>query len=181
MSLKQPDRVIGVADDNGPVWHGRSFHRDVWTMAGAEEPIGDGPVMVSKARWLAERAHLLARAQPVGLRLEPGEGLDDIAPDIRHFAVIALSFPKYSDGRAFSTAALLRDKHAYRGELRAIGNVLNDQIPLMQRVGFDSFAVTHGPTRVALSADRLAEVNLYYQPSVRQEAPAGTRPWLRRA
>ena len=45
MSLKQPDRVIGVADDNGPVWHGRSFHRDIWTMAGAEEPFGDGPVM----------------------------------------------------------------------------------------------------------------------------------------
>lgn len=181
MSPRQPERVIDEADANGLVWHDGVFHRDAWTTAGDEEALADAPVIVTKARWLLERSQLAARQTPIGLRLDPGEGLDDIAPDLQHFALIALSFPKYSDGRAFSAATLLREKHGYRGELRAVGNVLNDQIPLMARVGFDSFAVSHVPTRVALVNNRLAEVNLYYQPAVRAEAPAGTRPWLRRA
>ena len=96
------------------------------------------------------------------------------------FAIIALDFPKFSDGRAFSTARLLREKHGYAGELRAVGNVLADQIPLMRRVGFDTFEVTNAPTRRALAEDRLAEVTLHYQPAGAAEPPAGTRPWLRR-
>ena len=181
MSPKQPERVVDVVDANGLIWHDGVFNRDAWMTAGDAEALGDDPVIVTKARWLAERAQLAGRQAPIGLRLDPGESLDDIAPDVQRFALIALSFPKYSDGRAFSTATLLREKYGYRGELRAIGNVLNDQIPLMARVGFDSFAVSHVPTRVALVNKRIAEVNLYYQPAVRNEAPFGTRPWLRRA
>ena len=66
------------------------------------------------------------------------------------------------------------------GELRAVGAVLSDQIPYMRRVGFDTFAVTHGPTRRALAEGRIPEVTLYYQPATADEPPAGTRPWLRR-
>ncbi len=103
------------------------------------------------------------------------------SPPICHaFALIALNFPKYSDGRAFSTARLLREKHGFAGELRAVGNVLNDQIPFMRRCGFDTLEVTHAPTRRALIEGRIAEVSLYYQPTGIPEAPAGTRPWLRR-
>jgi phosphoadenosine phosphosulfate reductase len=181
MSPKPLDRLRGSLDANGPIWQDRAFHRDAWTTVAADAALPETPVIVGKARWLAERTQLRERNQFIGLRLEPGESLDDIQGDIAGFAIIALSFPKYSDGRAFSTATLLREKYGYRGELRAVGNVLNDQIPLMARVGFDSFEVTHAPTRAALVADRLAEVKLYYQPSVRAEAPAGTRPWLRRA
>ena len=97
------------------------------------------------------------------------------------FALIALSFPKFADGRAFSTARLLREKHGFTGELRAVGAVLSDQIPYMRRVGFDTYAVTHGPTRRALAEGRIPEVTLYYQPSTAEEAPVSTRPWLRRS
>lgn len=180
MSRKLPDSVVGEKDPSGPIWFDGAFHRDAWSTALKDEQIGTAPAIVSKRRWLAERDALIARAQPIGLRLEPGEVLDDLAADIPRFAIIALSFPKYADGRAFSTAALLRDKYGYGGELRAVGNVLNDQIPLMRRVGFDSFEVVHAPTRKALEASRLAEVKLHYQPSIREEVPAGTRPWLRR-
>lgn len=181
MSPKQPERISGLKDAAGPVWHDGAFHRDAWVEALGEDAIGDAPTVVSKKRWLAERDALSARNGPFGLRLEPGESVDDIADDLGRFGLIALSFPKYSDGRAFSTATLLRDKYGYQGELRAVGNVLNDQIPLMRRVGFDSLEVVHEPTRRALESNRLAEVKLYYQPSVRCEPPAGTRPWLRRA
>jgi uncharacterized protein (DUF934 family) len=74
----------------------------------------------------------------------------------------------------------LRDRRQFRGELRAIGDVLIDEIPLMLRCGFDSFEVTNAPTLQALKAGRLPGSPLHYQPSSAQdEALEGTRPWLR--
>jgi uncharacterized protein (DUF934 family) len=171
--------VTGERDPNGPIWRAGAFHADAWVKAPADAPLPDGPVVLSKKRWLAERATLVSRTAPLGLQLEPGEGLGDIAADLPRFALIALNFPKYSDGRAFSMARLLREKHGFVGELRAVGNVLNDQIPFMRRCGFDTLEVTHAPTRRALIEGRIAEVSLYYQPTGIPEAPAGTRPWLR--
>jgi uncharacterized protein (DUF934 family) len=173
--------VIGDRDPDGPIWRGDAFHADLWRHADANEALPDGPVVVPKTMWLAERGRLRGRAAPVGLRLEPGEAIDDLAEDLAHFALIALAFPKFSDGRAFSTARLLREKHGYSGELRAVGNVLTDQIPFMRRVGFDAFEVTHGPTRRALAAGRVPEVSLQYQPSGAPQAGGRTRPWLGRS
>ena len=167
-------------DPDATIWRDGAFHRDTWFSAADAEALPDVPTIVSKKRWLAERATLAARQAPLGLRLEPGEIIDDIAADLSRFALIALGFPKFSDGRAFSTATLLRQKHGFAGELRAVGNVLSDQIPFMRRVGFDTFEVTHAPTRRALQDGNIVEVTLHYQPAAAHEPPAGTRPWLRR-
>ena len=142
----------------------------------------DGQAILPKKRWLAEREQLGHRNAPLGLLIEAGEAIDDIAADLPRFALIALSFPKFRDGRAFSTARLLREKHGYRGELRAVGNVLSDQIPFMRRVGFDAFEVTHGPTRRALAEGRIPGVALHYQPAAPGEtSPPAPQPWLRRS
>jgi uncharacterized protein (DUF934 family) len=154
---------------------------DAWVKAAEDGEIPDAPAILSKKRWRTERDRLAGRNAPLGLQLEPGETLDDLAADLLRFALIALSFPKFADGRAFSTARLLREKFGFAGELRAVGNVLSDQIPFMRRVGFDSFEVTHGPTRRALAEGRIPEVTLHYQPATAPEPPAGTRPWLRRS
>ena len=159
----------GARDPAGTVWQGGAFRSDPWVVAPAGEPLPDRAVIVSRQRWLAERALLMGRNTPLGLRLEAGERVDDLATDLARFSLIALAFPTFADGRAFSTARLLRDKYAYRGELRAVGNVLSDVVPFMRRVGFDSFEVTHGPTRRALSEGRIAEVTLHYQPGARDE------------
>jgi uncharacterized protein (DUF934 family) len=159
----------GARDPAGRVWHAGAFRSDPWTSAHAGEPLPDRPVIVSRQRWLAERALLMGRNAPLGLRLEAGERVDDLATDLARFSLIALAFPTFADGRAFSTARLLRDKYAYRGELRAVGNVLCDLITFMRRVGFDSFEVRHEPTRRALSEGRIPEVNLYYQPGAHNE------------
>jgi uncharacterized protein (DUF934 family) len=172
--------AAGEPHPDGPIWRGHAFHTDAWAKAADGEPLPDTPVILSKTRWLAEREQLAGRNAPLGIRIEPGEALDDIAADLGRFALIALSFPKFADGRAFSTATLLRDKHGFAGELRAVGNVLSDQVPYMRRVGVDTFEVTHAPTRRALAEGRLAEVTLYYQPAVAHEPPASTRPWLRK-
>jgi uncharacterized protein (DUF934 family) len=172
---------IGKPDPNGPIWQGNAFHEDVWMSTADNIPLPDAAVILSKAQWLAQRDALAGRNASLGLRLEPGEAIDDIAADLARFALIALSFPKFSDGRAFSTARLLREKHGFAGELRAVGNVLSDQIPFMRRVGFDSHEVTHAPTRRALAEGRIADVTLHYQPTGLPEPAAGTRPWLRRS
>ena len=85
-----------------------------------------------------------------------------------------------------TTAAAIRRRgscasaYGFKGELRAVGDVLADQIPLMRRCGIASFEVRHAPTRAALAAGRLAEMHHFYQPiPTAREAPAGTRPWLR--
>ncbi len=163
------DAVAAAEPDHpeGPIWRDGAFHVDQWQAAPEEGSVPDTPIFVSKKRWLAEREVLARRNAAVGLRIEPGDGLDDIAADIGGFALIALSFPKFSDGRAFSTARLLREKYGFTGELRAVGNVLADQIPFMRRVGFDSYEVAHGPTRRALAEGRIAEVSLHYQPGER--------------
>jgi uncharacterized protein (DUF934 family) len=170
----------GEPQPDGPIWRGTAFFTDGWAKAADDAPLPDAPVILSKTRWLAERDRLAGRNAPLGLRLEPGETADDIADDLGRFALIALSFPKFADGRAFSTATLLRDKHGFTGELRAVGAVLSDQIPYMRRVGFDTLEVAHAPTRRALAEGRIPEVTLHYQPAAAHEAPAGTRPWLRR-
>jgi phosphoadenosine phosphosulfate reductase len=170
----------GEADPAGPIWRDGAFRRDTWAKVDATAALPDGAVVLPKKRWLAERNQLAGRNTPLGLLISAGEGADDIAADLPRFALIALDFPKFSDGRAFSTARLLREKYGYAGELRAVGDVLADQIPLMRRVGFDTFEVENAPTRRALAEGRLAEVKLHYQPVGAAEPPAGTRPWLRR-
>ena len=76
----------------------------------------------------------------------------------------------------------MRERHGFKGELRAIGEVLLDEMALMQRCGFSSFEVTDAPTLRALREGRLPKRALFYQPALGpREAPAGTRPWLRRA
>jgi uncharacterized protein (DUF934 family) len=176
-----PAFASGDRDPAGAIWRDGAFRRDAWVKAEADAAIPEDPVILPKKRWIAERAQLANRNAPLGLHLDAGETVDDIAADLPRFALIALSFPKFSDGRAFSTARLLREKYGHTGELRAVGNVLSDQIPFMRRVGFDAFEVTHGPTRRALVEGRIPEVALHYQPAAPDEPPAGTRPWLRRS
>jgi uncharacterized protein (DUF934 family) len=169
-----------ASDPQGPIWRDGAFWPDTWTKVQPGDIIPEMPVILAKKQWLAERDRLGDHTAPLGLLITAGEGVDDIASDLARFAVIALDFPKFSDGRAFSTAALLREKHGYTGELRAVGNVLSDQIPFMRRVGFDSYEVTHQPTRRALAEGRIADVTLHYQGTGVAEPSGGARPWLRR-
>ena len=168
----------GALDAHCTIWRDGAFHGDPWVRAIEDGSLPDAPAIIRKNRWLAEREGLIStRIQPLGLHLDSGERIEEIVADLTRFSLIALDFPKFSDGRAFSAARLLRDKYGYTGELRAVGNVLSDQIPAMRRVGFDSFEVTHRPTRRALAEGRIAEVTLHYQPARNDEPRAGTRPW----
>lgn len=100
-----------------------------------------GPIIVSLAQWEAHRAALEHHKDPLGIVLSSDEKAEAIAADLPHFDLVALEFPVFRDGRAYSTARLLRERYGYKGELRAVGDVLLEQLHFMQRVGFDSFAI----------------------------------------
>lgn len=99
------------------------------------------PTLVPLALWRVRRDELLARKIPFGLWLDSHDEPEEIADDLAHFALVAVNFPKFADGRGYSTARLLRERYRYTGELRAIGDVQRDQLFLLRRCGFDAFAL----------------------------------------
>lgn len=142
----------------------------------------DAPVIVSRARYVSELQGVAGRNAPLALRLEAGETLDGLEADLGRFAMIVLSFPKYTDGRAYSLARLLRERHGYRGELRAVGDVLWDQIPLMKRCGIDQFEIADERVLKALVEGRIKDVPVHFQPAAldtTELSPPGARPWMR--
>ncbi len=165
-----------------PLWKNGRFIDDDWTIVPDGEPLPEaGRVIVSLKRWREERAALAGRAAPLGLAIAPGNDWLDIAADLARFPVIALTIPKYADGRAFSIARLLRERDGYAGEIRALGSYIIDQVPLMKRVGIDAFLTDDPVLIAALSSGEWPEVPHYLQPALDRgdEVPAGTRPWGR--
>ncbi len=98
-----------------------------------------GKVIVPLKVWQAQRNELKSRAE-LGVWLASHERPEELKGEIEMFSVIAVDFPKFADGRGYSIAYNLRACLGYAGELRAVGDVLRDQMFYMQRVGFDSFA-----------------------------------------
>jgi uncharacterized protein (DUF934 family) len=138
---------------------------DVWTKLADDQPVpADGPVLVSFARWREARAAMLARRGPVGVAFANADAVESLAGDAAHLDLIALHFPKFSDGRAYSQARLLRGRFAYGGELRATGNVLRDQLPFMLRCGFDAFESDQDGFVDALAGARTL-FSVVYQPA----------------
>jgi len=126
----------------GLVRHGRLVTDDPYIDASARDAVPTaGAVIVSLEQWQREPESLLARSAPLGIRLRSDQSPLAIAADLAHFAVIALEFPKFRDGRAYSQARLLRERLGYRGEIRAVGDVLQEQLHYMARCGFDAFEI----------------------------------------
>jgi uncharacterized protein (DUF934 family) len=121
-------------------------------------------VLVCFTRWREARAALLARRGPVGVALANTDPVESLACDVSRIDLITLHFPKFSDGRAYSQARLLRGRMGYGGELRATGNVLQDQLPFMLRCGFDSFESEQKGFGDALARARTL-FSVVYQPA----------------
>jgi len=116
-------------------------------LAAGESPetvaLPDGDVIFPLAVWQARKDEIVSRPT-IGLLLQPADRVEDVAGELASFNLIAVNFPKFVDGRGYSTAALLRQRYGYTGELRAVGDVLHDQLFFMRRVGFDSYALKEG-------------------------------------
>ncbi len=165
------------------LWRDGGFAENTWLSLNDEAavPVG-GDILVSLTRWRRDRSELAARVAKVGVEIAAGTDALEHLGDVADRPLVALRFDKFVDGRAFSYAILLRERHGFSGELRAVGDVLLDEIPLMKRCGFTSFEVVNAPTLRSLERGELPKSPRAYQPGLAPgETPAGARPWLRRA
>lgn len=156
---------------------------DPWTFIPDDTPLPrGGPIIVTLARWRSDRVILMWRGAPVGLRLHSDEEAESISADLHRFGIVALEFPTFRDGRAYSTARLLRERYGYKGELRAVGNILRDQLLFMTRCGFDAHEIEKAEDAGAWR-EAVEEISVAYQPAGDDRTPAalfgrsrGTRP-----
>lgn len=145
-----------------PLIKDNAFVENTFTHVADGEALPEGPAVVSFKRWQAERETLAARNAPLGVRLTSDQSPEALGDDIHHFALIELEFPKFRDGRAYSWARILRQRLGFKGELRAVGDVLRDQWLFMSRVGIDAFEVRPG-TRIEDFRAALSEQTVFYQ------------------
>lgn len=138
---------------------------DRWTPVADDAPLPDDrPAVVSHARWLAEKDSLQKRNAPLGIVLPNTLDILEFGAEATRFGLIVLQFPKFSDGRAYSQARLLRERFGYTGELRATGNVLRDQLLHMHRTGFDAWEIAReDAAETFISA--LRDFSAFYQPT----------------
>ena len=135
----------------------------VHVVDGAELP-GDGAILIPAARFLEDPEAVLKRTGKVGVIWPNNRDLDDLVPYLDRLAAVALVFPSFRDGRAYSQARLLRERHGYDGELRATGQVLRDQFVFMSRAGFDAFEVKKDADADAF-AETVKRYSVFYQPT----------------
>jgi uncharacterized protein (DUF934 family) len=153
---------------------------DPWVYIEGDEPVPpDVPAIVSPD-WLfaAAQSEIAARSAPLGVVWPNDRPESELAPHLAQLSLIALEFPSFRDGRAYTQVRRLRERHGFKGEIRATGDVLRDQFLFMVRAGFDAFEVKKTADAEAF-AKAVAAFSLRYQPA--GAGSAGFRTKLRPA
>ncbi|PCC98656.1 DUF934 domain-containing protein [Halopseudomonas pelagia] len=153
---------------------GDALIKETWHVLPAETTLeglsNSDDLIVPLNLWLDHSHALKARDGGLGVWLNSDEEVEAIADDLEHFQVIALNFPVFSDGRSYSNARLLRDRYGYKGEVRAIGDVLRDQLFLMKRCGFDAFVIRED-RNAEEALESLKDFSEVYQAATDQPLP----------
>lgn len=159
------------------------FVEESWGTADAEtDPAVTGDVLVPLTRFLADADAWLARDGRTAVLVEAGDTVEPVEPYLDRLALVAVDFPSFADGRGFSAARVLREQIGYKGDIRALGKYILDQVPLARRCGVSSFEISKPEVLKALKAGEWPEVTKYLQPvGTVEEIPEGTRPWARRS
>jgi uncharacterized protein (DUF934 family) len=148
-----------------PLVKGNQIVSDEFVTQGDDDAIpAGGNVLVPAARFLADAEAILARGGKVGVIWPNGRDIEELAPYLQKLAAVALVFPNFRDGRAYSQSRILRERYAYTGEVRATGQVLRDQFVFMLRAGFDSFLVNKESDAEAF-ANVAKRYSVFYQPA----------------
>ena len=143
-----------------------------WQELSDDAPLPEGgSIIVSHDRWRREEASLHGSNRQIGVRLQNTQSPLALADDIDRLSLVVIEFPKFSDGRAFSQAHLLRDRLGFTGEIRAVGNVLRDQYLFMTRCGIDAVELPEG-TPISGFLEALGEFSVWYQPAADERVHA---------
>jgi uncharacterized protein (DUF934 family) len=148
-------------------------NRDEWRHAEGEVVAPAGGLLLTLPQWLLVRDTWPA-SLPVGLQLANDEDVAPLRADLWRFALIVLQFPKWTDGRAYSQARLLRSRLRFAGELRAVGEVLVDMLPLLARTGFDAVQL-RADQQITSARRALGFFEAHYQGDVVEPRPVFRR------
>jgi uncharacterized protein (DUF934 family) len=151
----------------------RQIVTDDWqrlTELNPEDALPPGKVIVPFSWWQANRERLIAGAGKYAVCINGGHEVEEVSRDLGHFVLIALEFPAFKDGRCYSHARLLRERYGYQGELRAVGDVLRDQLYYMERCGIDSFEV-RADKNIEDALKAFSEFSVKYQTAADQAVP----------
>jgi uncharacterized protein (DUF934 family) len=146
------------------VKNGQIVADDFIAIADDAELPGEGPVLISAARFLADPEKLVSRNSPLGVAWPNNRDVAGLVPWLDRLALVALAFPTFKDGRAHSQARRLREIHGFRGELRATGQVLRDQFTFLLRNGFDALEVKKDADALAFG-EATQRYTAFYQPT----------------
>jgi len=148
------------------------FVKDPWiTLEDGKELIEVEYPLISLGAWKSDKVKLSDLNKPLGILLQAEDHPEEIGDSIDHFSLIAVDFPIFSDGRGLSSARLLRERYAYKDELRAVGDIRRDQYLFLLRCGFDAFEV-NDEIDVEEWSNAAKEVSVFYQPA------ADESPWV---
>ncbi len=144
----------------------KAIIEDNWTHYSGEGDLPEGNLIVSLDLW----QEMDFSGRNIGLQLEPDDMLSDIKDDLHHFDLIAINFPTFADGRGYSMAKILRDRLGYKKEIRAVGDIMRDQLFYLQRCGFNAYEIKSGRDIVdALEA--FDDFSIKYQTSSDEDVP----------
>jgi len=151
--------------------HQRKLINDTWVIASEPSDAFKGKdVLVPLTAWKSHQADWLQQAARVGVLLEPNEDPAEVASELAQFTLIAVNFPVFTDGRGYSIGRLLRERYGYTGELRAVGDIMQDQLFYLSRVGFDAFLL-RADQSVEGAITALDSFSEAYQASVERPDP----------
>ncbi len=155
---------MATAEQQGPlIRHGERVV-DPWIgIADDEQHLLYGPIIVSLARWRAEREKLIATGQPLGIRLASHHTAGDIAADLEHLNLVAVEFPAIADGRGYTVGRMLRERYGFRGEIRAVGPLVRDVFAFLVRSGFDAVEA-RDETEAEAWDEAVGAITVTYQP-----------------
>jgi uncharacterized protein (DUF934 family) len=166
------------------LWTEKGFVADEWRHLRVDDPDQDpsaSGLILPLDVWLERLPSALADGELPAVSLKPGDAIDPVLPHLSRILLVALAFPAFSDGRSHSKAALLRSRHGYRGIIRATGDVLIDQIPLMLRNGFTQFEIVNPTALKRLEESRVGGIDHHYQPAPAGDEAKERYSWRRRA
>lgn len=149
---------------------------DTWRLIAKPETdaesisVPPGQVILPLCIWQAQKALLQTRTD-IGVWLDSDETADMLAEETKTLPLIGLNFPLFMDGRAFSTARLLRERYGFTGELRAVGNFMRDQLCYLRRCGVNAFAFNREDIDLNAALKSLNDFSEYYQAAVDQPLP----------
>jgi uncharacterized protein (DUF934 family) len=148
----------------------REIVEDNWLHLDDEAALVAGNITVSLARWQEQHETLEKHEGGLGLRLTGDDPLEEVVPDLARFSLIVLIFPQFTDGRCYSFARLLRDRYNFKGEIRAQGDVLQDQLFYMAQCGINSFELAN-PNRLTNALSAFDDYTESYQSTVLRPEP----------